>query len=151
MRLFIAAVLLVGSFGALAADGEDRRPLALSAIAEQQNQIRAEVVAGEGRYRDMSPAKREALLARQSRLLAMISGRTSTDDLSERQRIEAFNTLEWIQATINNEDDERLICRREKTIGSNRTTRVCRTAADERRYLEEARERMQRGDPMGRH
>lgn len=38
------------------------------------------------------------------------------------------------------EDDERLICRRERAIGSNRVTRVCRTA----KQLQEEREAAQK-------
>lgn len=47
--------------------------------------------------------------------------------------MEAFNTLEWIEGAINGAEGERVTCRREKIVGSNRAIRVCRTAAEEQR------------------
>lgn len=41
-------------------------------------------------------------------------------------------------------DEERLICRREKTIGSNRTTRVCRTQAQIREQSQAAQDGLTR-------
>lgn len=43
-------------------------------------------------------------------------------------------------------EEERLICRREKTIGSNRSQRVCRTAAEIRAQREAAQESVRSGD-----
>lgn len=40
------------------------------------------------------------------------------------------------------DDEERMICRAERTIGSNRMTRVCRTAAQIEREREAARSQM---------
>ena len=71
-------------------------------------------------------------------------GKTTTDELSPFQQTEAFNTLEWIEAAINNAEDERLVCHREKTLGSNRVTRVCRTVEEERIVKERAKEQLQR-------
>lgn len=149
MRSVVLAMFLFPCFAATAANGASPKPLEISAIVEQQSQIRSDVLAGQGRYKNMSPSKRADLLAKQAGLMAIISGKSSVDELSDSQRMNAFNTLEWIQAAINNEEDERLVCHRERTIGSQRVTRVCRTAAEERRFLEEARDRMQRGDPLG--
>jgi hypothetical protein len=82
---------------------------------------------------------------RQDALLKMLDGKESTDDLPERARIEAFNTLEWIEATLNKEDDQRMVCVRERTIGSNRVTRTCRTEAQWAEARERAREQMLKG------
>ena len=145
MRLFIFMGLLLVSFATLA-DSAERKPLAVAAITAQQKQIHDDVIALRGRYKDMPSSKRVDLLAKQAGLMAILEGKTSTDDLTETQRIEAFNTLEWIEAAINNAEDERLVCRRERTIGSTRLLRVCRTVAEERRMQEIARERADRGN-----
>lgn len=149
MRFLVLAMLLLPCLAATAANGTGPVPLEISAIIEQQDQIRADVDARRGRYKSMSPSKRADLLARQADLMAIISGKASVDELSDTQRMKAFNALEWIQAAINNEEDQRLTCRREKTIGSNRVIRVCRTAEAQRRQQEEARERMMEGSPLG--
>jgi hypothetical protein len=125
---------------ALAASGPKARDVAT--IVSEQQEIRAGVLAGEGRYADLPARKRDELVRRQDALLKMLDGKESTDDLPERSRIEAFNTLEWIEAVVNKEDDERMVCIRERTIGSNRLTRTCRTAAQWAEARERAREQM---------
>ena len=106
-------------------------------------QIRDDVMTQKGRYKDMSPDKRVELLSKQAALLTMLEGKKTAADLTAEQQMQAFNTLEWIEAAINNADDERMVCRREKPLGSTRTTRVCRTAAQEREAQERAREEME--------
>lgn len=150
MRAFVVAILLFPCFVAMAANGSEPKPLEISEIVEQQNQIRADVTAGKGRYASMSRAERTGLLAKQAELMTIIADKESVDELTDTQRMEAFNKLEWIQAAINDEEADRLVCRREKTIGSQRVTRVCRTAEAERQYREEARQRMLEGDVMER-
>jgi hypothetical protein len=114
-------------------------PLRLDAIVAQQNQIRDDVLAGNGRYKDMPRATRDELLARQDKLLKMIGDKHDPAELSKDDRREAFNTLEWIEATINNEPDERMVCTRERQTGSMRITNVCKT----QRQINEARARAQ--------
>ncbi|MFD0739858.1 hypothetical protein ACFQZQ_11245 [Lysobacter koreensis] len=145
MRLFIFMGLLLASFGAFA-DSAGRKPLAVVAITAQQKQIHDDVIAVRGRYKDMPSSKRVDLLAKQAGLMAMLEGKTTTDELSESEQTEAFNTLEWIEAAINNAEDERMVCRREKVLGSTRLTRVCRTVEEERRMKELARDQLDRGD-----
>ena len=149
MRSFFLSVLFVVIAAGATAQAADRKPLAIAAITAQQAEIRDGVIAGTGRYKSIPSSKRVELLSKQASLMEMLAGKTSTDDLNERQRIEAFNTLEWIEAAINDTDDERMICHREKVLGSTRLTRVCRTVEEDRRYREEGHERMENGDPFG--
>ncbi|WP_119716708.1 hypothetical protein [Cognatilysobacter tabacisoli] len=125
------------------------KALDLDSIRTQQAEIRQGIEARTGRYASLSADKRTALLVKQTNLLKTLEGKTTADDLSEHQRVEVFNTLEWIEAAINGTEGEELICRREKTIGSTRLTRVCRTAAEEARMKEEARRRMLEGSIDG--
>lgn len=118
------------------------KPLVIEDIVSQQEQIRADVVAAKGRYADMPSHKRDALLSKQASLLRMLEGKQSAEELTEDQRMQAFNTLEWIEAAINNEDDQRMVCIRERTIGSNRLTRVCRTESQWAEARERAREQL---------
>lgn len=151
MRLFLLTALFLVSLTAAASGSStvERKPLAIAAITTQQAQIREDVINRNGRYKDMPASTRVDLLAKQAGLLRILEGKTSTDDLSETQRVEAFNTLEWIEAAINNAEDERMVCRREKTIGSTRLVRVCRTVEEERRMKETARQRFDDGNVMG--
>lgn len=114
-------------------------------IVSQQEKIRAEVAAGEGRYQDMPTERRSELLARQASVLRTIEGKDTTAELNEPDRVRVFNDLEWIEAAINDAEDERMVCEYTRTVGSNRKTRVCKTVAQKRREEEEARSIMSRG------
>lgn len=145
MRRLFFTCLCVASFAAVAAGADTRKPLEVATVVAQQKQIRDDVLIRKGRYKDMPDPTRVELLSRQAELLTMLEGKRTAADLTEEQQMRAFNTLEWIEAAINNADDERVTCRREKILGSTRTTRVCRTAEHERREREKARESMDRG------
>jgi hypothetical protein len=145
MRSLFFTCLCVASFAAVAAGADTRKPLEVATVVSQQKQIRDDLMIRKGRYKDMPDSTRVELLSKQAELLTMLEGKRTAADLSEEQQMQAFNTLEWIEAAINNADDERVICRREKVLGSTRTTRVCRTAEYERRAREKARESMERG------
>jgi len=141
MRSFVFVPLLALAL-ATSAHAGPQQPLDLKAVATQQQQIRADILASGGKYRGLSTAKQEEVLDRSGKLLRMIEGKQSPEDLTEAERMQAFNTLEWIEATLNKEDGERMVCNYHKTIGSNRKTRVCKTAAQIERDREEARQQL---------
>lgn len=114
--------------------------LQIDAIVAQQTQIREEVLAGSGRYKDMPKSTKDELLTKQAALLKMLDGKRDTGELTKEQRLEAFNTLEWIEATINKDQGERMICQRERKTGSLRVTTVCKT----QRQINEEHERARR-------
>lgn len=134
MRL-LALMLIVLSASPVALANQNR-PLAISAITSQQAEIRSGVQAGTGRYKDMPAKTKTELLSRQSEVLAIVDGKTSAEDLSDDERLTVFNHLEWIEAAINKAQDERMVCTREKTLGSNRAQRVCKT----QRQIDEEKE-----------
>lgn len=143
MRVSILSALAVFIIPFAVAAGQ--KALDVEAIVSQQQQIKADVLAGSGRYADLPQRERDTLLAKQGRLLTIVEGKQSTDELPEAKRVEAFNILEWIEATINKQSDERMVCIREKTIGSNRMTRTCRTESQWAEARERAREQLSRG------
>lgn len=138
-------LLLLAALSAFSVAAADRKPLALAAISSQQAEIRAGVQAGTGLYKDMPTRTKEELLSRQSEVLGVIDGKTSADELSEEDRLAVFNDLEWIEAAINNAESDRMVCSREKTLGSNRMQRVCKTMAQ----IEAEREFVRRNKAAG--
>jgi hypothetical protein len=142
MRTLLLFLIFLSAFSAGAAD---RKPLAIAAITSQQAEIRAGVQAGTGLYKDMPTRTKEEILSRQSELLAVVDGKTSADELSEEERLQVFNNLEWIEAAINNAEDERMVCTREKPLGSNRAQRVCKTTAQIEAEREFARKNINSG------
>lgn len=124
----------------LAFAGSDKA-LDLDKVVEQQQQIRKDLLAAGGKYRGMSAAQQAELMRRQDKLFRTFEGKESAADLTEDQRMAAFNDLEWIEAALNKgEAGERMICRRERTVGSNRVTRICRTQEQMDAERERARE-----------
>lgn len=122
----------------LSVQANDVHPrLDAKAIIAQQEQIRAEVEARKGRYKDLAADSRTTLLNKQSQVIAMLSGKTTTTELSEADQIVVFNALETIEGIVNKAEDERLVCERVRQVGSNRSQTVCITAA-ERRAKQEA-------------
>lgn len=136
----MAAIVAAWSSSAVAT-----KVLDLDAVRLQQGEIRKDAVAGTGRYASLPSATRAELISRQDGLLRMLEGKRTTDDLNEVERTEVFNALEWIEAALNEKPEERIVCRRERTIGSNRLTKVCRTVAEEQRQKDEAQRRMRDG------
>lgn len=136
MRRFALLGLLVP----VLAFAAQQPPLDLDKVTTQQRQIRTDIQSSNGHYRGISAKAQAEVIQRQDRLLRMFEGKQTYEDLSEEQRLLAFNDLEWIESTLNKEDDDRMICRKERTLGSNRLKRVCRTAKQMAEESERARE-----------
>lgn len=125
----VLGICLAVSFGA-SADNTDGPTLA--EIRAQQLELRTDVQAGAGIFEDMERVEREQLAARQSRLLAMIEGKDLVQDLDDDTQVKAFNLLEEINATINDMEDQRMVCEHVRKTGSHRKVKECRTVAERR-------------------
>ena len=109
------------------------------AIVAQQQEIREEALAGEGRYGDMPEADRRRLLSEQDKVLAMLEGKERSTELSQIDQTILFNSLESISAIINRAEDDRMVCERVRRTGTNRAERVCMTVAQRREAAQESR------------
>jgi hypothetical protein len=74
-----------------------------------------------------------------ARIEQRIQGRDTYGSMDDAQRNDMVNDVSLIHFALVNKDDDRLICKRERAIGSNRITSTCATAAQ----WEEARKRSQ--------
>jgi len=135
-RMMLFVMLAGMAFGAVAAVA----PLKLDEVRAQQKEIRAGVMAGTGRYKDMPEPDKQTLLKEQDKLLSIIGDKQDPSQLSQDERIETFNILEAIEASINKAEDERVTCERYQKTGTNRKVVVCRT----QRQIREARDRARR-------
>ncbi|MGY0633577.1 hypothetical protein [Luteimonas sp. A478] len=112
------------------------------AIVAQQREIQAEAAAGRGRYKEMNPTVMGELRGHQTLVLQLLEDKESSTELPREQQMELFNSLEAISAIINKAEDDRMICRRERTVGSRMATNVCRTVGERRAEQQEARDAM---------
>lgn len=140
--LVAGAALLLAC--AVAFASADPQQLTIRDIVTQQTQLRAQVVAGKGAFKDMEKRDRAALIERQDRVLAMLGGAQTLDEMPPDQRTEVFNDLEWIKAAISKAEDERMVCEYTRSVGSNRMTSICMTAKQQRENRNGAQESLRR-------
>lgn len=135
------AVLLTIAPVAMSADA----PTRTADILAQQQTIRADLKAKRDRYANMPRDARKSVLSDQEKLGRLLEGKTDTSQLASADQAEVRRLMARIEATINNNQSERLVCTQEARTGSNYVIRVCRTPAEigERK---EADERMLRDE-----
>lgn len=114
-------------------------------IRSQQAQIKAGLDARTGAYKDLPAPARAQLLSEQAWVLGLIEGKQSTDDLDDAKKGELFAALGSIDAMVSKANDDRMVCQLQKTLGSNRKERVCRTAGQIRAEREAVRDQLDRG------
>lgn len=123
-----------------AAFADDGAPPDLGAIRAQQLELRSDIQAGSGPFKDMNSAERRRLAERQARLLALLEGKDSIDELDETARLDAFNLLQEINAAVTGVEGDQLVCEYVRKTGSHRKTKQCMTMAERRRAQEETEE-----------
>ncbi len=145
-RMFCCTLILVPllAFSMLALASADPQQLTIRDILTQQTQLRAQVVAGKGAFKDMSKAERAALVERQDRVLQMLGGLQTLDEMAPDQRTIVFNDLEWIKAAVTKAEDDRMICEYTRIAGSNRMQSVCMTAKQRREHREGSEDSLRR-------
>jgi hypothetical protein len=138
IKSLAAVMLLLAASSALASQND------VASIVAQQSQIRAEAQADTGRYKDMPENTRRLLISRQDKVLRELAGKQSLDELGPVKKTALLNDLEWIHSVVSGSEDDRMVCEYQKTIGSNRKTRVCKTVAQKRKEQEDARKMLGR-------
>lgn len=116
----------------------------LDPVRSEQAGILAGVQAKSGVYANLSARDRDQMIARQARMLKMIEGKKTSAELEDAEKVELASTLDWIDETVKRADDERMVCKRVRVIGSNMKERVCMTVAQKREATERARDEMTR-------
>lgn len=114
-----------------------------SPFGVQQQQILRDLAGGEkyGEISAQDSAKVKEALSRMSSQLASTDG--SVEGLSAEQRATLLNDQELINAILTHAGEEsRLVCTKEKAVGTRRSTTHCITVAERRRHREEAQNEM---------
>ena len=92
-------------------------------------------------YSELSRNDRDAVRGALGRIEAAVAGKASISELDDATRVEVFNDQELINTILTQAaEDSRMVCRREKKLGSNMPTNVCMTVAERRRAMERAQD-----------
>ena len=133
LRTLACVALLAIVAASKAADAPTRS----ADILAQQQTIRADMKAGRERYANMPRDARKSVLSDQEKLQKLLEDKTDTSQLASTDQAEVRRLMARIEATINNNQSERLVCTQEARTGSNYVTRVCRTPMQLREQKEQ--------------
>lgn len=120
----------------------------------QFSKLRREL--GDGRtYSEISLEDKSKVQVALARMEGLLGGKDSADGLAEADKVALFNDQEVVNTVLTKaREDSRLVCRREKVLGSNMPTNRCMTVAERRRRAESDQGNFQRaqqgpGKPNG--
>ena len=127
--LAFAALLAVCAAPAFAQnDGVDDT---VPEILQTQHALRTKLDNPTGEYSRFSPGDLAKMRGAQDEIFRMLNGVSSLDQLKEDQKIALSNQLDQVKATLTQNEGNRLICYRERRIGTNLLEKRCETV-DER-------------------
>lgn len=145
--LFVALALAIpaSAFGF----ASDNKPLdTRNAFIEQRTKIDANLADGKT-YSEISRKDRLTVEEALDRIEENLESGNDLDALGETKKALVLQDEELVNGILSKaSEDSRLICTREKKIGSNRSTSQCATAAQRRRNAEQSQDTL-RGDQSG--
>jgi hypothetical protein len=124
---------------AVASSVEARQPT-VRQIVDQQTDLRKQVLDKKGAFKDLTDIERDELIKKQNRILQLLDSREDVQQLRAEEKVELFNHLEWVIATVRKAEEDRKVCERSRTVGSNRFQIVCMTARQYREHKERSRQ-----------
>jgi hypothetical protein len=105
----------------------------------QRQRILNDLAGGE-RYAEINPHDANKVKEALNRMASQLArGNGTVDGLSAEQRVAVLNDQELINAILTHAGEEsRLVCKREKPVGTRRAITHCITVAERRRHRDEA-------------
>lgn len=137
LSMFCLSLLLASAVAAASGSSLSEVRIQPAGFPEYREAVEAELRSGE-RFAEISAADREEARAILERMDQALAGVASVDALSPEAKVDLFNDQEALRVLLEQaEKDSRMICRREKVLGSNMPRSVCMTVAERRRRTEE--------------
>ena len=119
------------------ASGKQHVDVSLS-FEDQKRAIETDLADGET-YSEIERKDREAVNGALQRISNSLASHSGVAGLSDAEKAAVFNDQELINNILTRANaDSRLVCVREKKVGSHRTTTQCATVADRRRASEDS-------------
>ena len=142
IRILVLSALLVLSsagYGSAAASADtktlsERADAQAESIADTEQYLasidQALELASKGEYGRLKRGSEEKLQAARDRIAVLLKGHASARELRPDDRIAVFNAQEVIKSIIQNQDKDRMVCRREAPTGSRIPTTECLTVGE---------------------
>ncbi|MFC4727633.1 hypothetical protein [Coralloluteibacterium thermophilus] len=131
---FLLAILLAP------AHAEPMRARTAEDLVATRQQIERDL-ASDARYAGLAPDQRRLVERALDEMQALLEARGSIDALQDAEKVAFFNAQERANTTLANAAaDSRMVCRRERRLGSWLPTNECHTLAERRRAAEQARD-----------
>jgi hypothetical protein len=118
------------------------------AYGEQRARVEAALADGET-YSEIGTAERSAVLESLKRIDDLLGGRQA-HELAPAEHTLVTEEQGRLNAMLNKaSEDSRLVCKRERAVGSNFATSQCMTVAQRRRQREDSQNSVMRSTPRG--
>jgi hypothetical protein len=126
---------------------QDQQPQTVAEILHFQKDLRSKLDSPTGEYSRYSEADIAKMKRAQDSVFSMLSGVDSLDQLNLDQKTSLSNSLDVIKATLLSDEGNRLICHRERKIGTNIVSKRCETVAERNARAKAAQEQMREMAP----
>lgn len=116
--------------------GADRDSITAETFAERRQVLVEEIERGDT-YAEINSMQKRDVMESLNRMATWLESAGSVDAMSQEQRIRLFNEQEKINTLLTGvAADSRLVCTREKTVGTRMRETTCFTVAERRRRRE---------------
>ena len=109
-------------------------------LQTQQARVEKEF-SGDGLYAEIEPEQQKRARELMRRMGGLVNPDGLAVGLAPERQAELFNLQEELTVILEQAaEDSRVVCRRERPVGSNRPVNICSTVAERRRYREGGQE-----------
>ena len=139
--LSLALAASTTAFASFVSTNED-----LPSLLDRQREIAAQAKGGN---KNLSDEQKRLISEEQKKIYSLVDGKRTLDELAPDQRVQLVNSIEKINAAIEGTqvaEEKRVICRRERSIGSNMPMTRCVSRGQRDAERNNARNSMEQGE-----
>ena len=142
LRAFLLALALSIPFATVAKD-QPPEPVVVKDIptfVEHQMALRADLEGGGKKFAHIKDSSKRELYRAQDRMLDILKGKRTIDDLNEFERVEVYNLQEEIGSILEGAEGDRQVCERSDRMGSHFKEVKCMSKRDRDRARDDYRD-----------
>ncbi|MBD9367188.1 hypothetical protein [Xanthomonas sp. XNM01] len=142
--LFIAAFGVDAKVQAGGSTFSPEKGLSVSGAFDAQRRAILDALSDGKTYSEISSDSRSKVRVALDRMASVIGDVDSLDELTEVARLNVLNDQELVNALLTQaREDSRLVCIREKQVGSHRSVNKCATVAQRRQMATDTQQKLQ--------